>query len=132
MASPSSDDYKAYIDQIIEATRSGTMAWTQVNPTTFVWEIRGPQAGRLTLQRVARAATTPSPVATTRPVLGIVSSYVLQVTDLGTNENRLVISSEQDEILNKQFETLYGLIRSEIARKNLDFLKSLIPPKSGG
>jgi hypothetical protein len=130
MASANFADYKPYFEQMVEATRAGAMTWTEINPSTFVWDVRTPpHPGRLTLQRIDRQVRA---VENMRQVIKTVPSYVLVASDLATGQVVLQVNSEQDESLNQTLGGLYDLIQTQRSRSKLDFLKSLIPPKHEG
>lgn len=127
MSSPESSEFKAYVEQLIEATRTGSMKWVEVNPTTFVWDTGEPQRARLTLQRVERVERVMIAGRLTQQKR---ITYLLSATDLRTNQTRLSLSGADDPDLNTAFENLYKLVIADKAHRNLEFLKSLLPPKN--
>jgi hypothetical protein len=124
MPIPETDELKAYLDQLIEAARTGLMVWVEINPTTFVWDSKAP-VGRLSLQRVERNQPTLE-----KGVAGIKKSrsYLLQAFE-GLTVQRLSLSSSNNPELNSKLETLYEVVKTELTRRDLDFLKSLLPRK---
>lgn len=129
MSGPESKELQTYLEEIIAATRQGSIQWEAANPTTFVWDTGSLVKGaRLSLQLVNRVI---------RPV-GIggitgsprrIPSYILQAfqIDTGTRSLKVSINGSEDESTNKQLETLYEFIKTGVSRKGLDFLKDLIP-----
>ena len=126
MLNPKNVEYKAYFEQLIDATRSGSIIWEEVNPTTFVWESREPHPGKFTLQRLEQKQQIVENGIQTRKTTVV---YLLQASDLTSPRPRLSITGAQDEGLNTQLDALYELIKSQELRRNLDFLTSLLPPK---
>ena len=125
MGSPEGPEFQAYLDQLIESTRNGSMRWVEVNPTTFSWLVPSPRQARLLLQRVERNVPTAVPGGRTTVTKKI--SYVFQAFD--QNNPRISVDSFENAELTKKLEVLFELIRSAAIRADLDFLKSILPPK---
>jgi hypothetical protein len=123
-------ELKLYLDQLIEATKSGSIGWIAVNPTTFLWDTETPRA-RLTIQRLEHQEVQQSPGKMPRFVQ--VGYYILQAFELvgpvSMPKLRISIDSSLDADLNSQLELLYDTISTAMSRQSLDFLKSVIPPK---
>jgi len=125
MPSPESSQYKSYFDQLIEAVGNGSMVWEDANPTTFVWESK-PPAAKLSIQRLERTQA-----------IGVVKrivTYLFQAYEVrsGQQVQRVSLNGAEDPDLNGQLENLFGAIKSEISRKRLEFLKSILPPMKNG
>lgn len=131
MGVPDVKELLQHINELISATRKGSISWTPVNPTTYVWERRSRAiempGARMTLQRIERPARlTPG-----NPLLQAKNSYViLQVHELpflGPPDLKLSISGQNAVELNQQLQALFELIGSGISERGLDFFKNLIP-----
>jgi hypothetical protein len=129
MPGPESNELQTYLEEIIAATRQGSIQWESANPTTFVWDTGSAIKGaRLSLQLVNRII---------RPIgLGgapgsprRVPSYILQAFEMsnGVRNLKVSINGAEDESTNRKLETLYEFIKTGVSRKGLDFLKGLIP-----
>ncbi|MGC2118487.1 MAG: hypothetical protein WA644_05315 [Candidatus Acidiferrales bacterium] len=127
MPSPESAELRSYVEQLIEAVRAGTMSLTEVNLTTFVWETNAPQPTRLSLQRLERLERI---VVAGRPSQQKRTIFLLQVSDLKTNQIRVSFNGAEDPELNKLLEALYQVIREKKTRNDLEFLKSILPKKT--
>ncbi len=130
MANPESAEMLAYLSQLIDATRSGSIRWVRVNPTTFAWDTRTPTPARLVLQRlqrtvIQRMGATRSAGATLPP---IETYYVFQALDTGVGEQRTTLNGAENTELNPKLDELYRTIVSTNSRADLEFLKSLLPP----
>jgi len=133
MPEQESQELQSYLDGLISATREGSVQWTSVNPTTFIWQT---QNARLTLQRVEKA--TPIMVTGGRITQQRKVSYVFQAHELVKQQpsgaialqQRFSIEGSENEQLNHKLAELFDAIRSGIFRKGLDFLKQL-PIKHG-
>jgi hypothetical protein len=129
MPSPESDELSKYLDQLIEATRDGSMKWVEANPTTLVWDTRSPTPARLALQRFDQQL----PVNLEgRTALKKVTRHVLQVLDTSshTPTQRMMLSGTEDEELNDKLKSLFEAAKSAMVRQSFDFLKSIIPTKT--
>jgi len=130
MPDPESGEIKSYVEQLIAATLGGTMKWTQVNPTTYVWDTRVPQPARLSLQRLERQELRPS-LGQPIPSIQKVHSFVFQAFESqpgGTLIQRLGIASQENKELNQLLDKLFQTIDQLRTRQSLDFLKNIIPP----
>jgi len=117
-------EFLSYIEQLTVATRSGSVEWTRVNPTTFTWDTIKPTPARLSLQRVDRRDRV---VKAGRPMVITSKHYVFQAVDPEEGLQKLSISGADDPDVNQKLEALYDAISSGLSRKGLDFLKSLLP-----
>lgn len=128
----------AYLDELIAANSAGKISWAQANPTTYVWEV--PQRARVTLQQtmIQRQVAVPVPqpqrAVPNRPVVsgGVrivqTKAYVLQVMEMPTNAIRMNYQATADSPAGGKLGQLFDSIASTINKKNIDFLKSLVPP----
>src|SRR6267378_2068619 len=126
MPDPESGEIKSYVEQLIAATLGGTMKWTQVNPTTYVWDTRVPQPARLSLQRLERQELRPS-LGQPIPSIQKVHSFVFQAFESqpgGTLIQRLGIASQENKELNQLLDKLFQTIDQLRTRQSLDFLKN--------
>jgi hypothetical protein len=128
MPSLESSDLRAYVDQLAEATRNGSIKWRDANPTTFIYETGSVKPAGLMLQRLERAVATKTEDGRIVPIKKF--SYRFYANEGPVN--RLTIDSSGDAGVNQSLETLFELIKSEISRETLDFLKSILPAKSNG
>jgi hypothetical protein len=131
MPNPEGNELSAYIEQVIAATRAGTMSWMEVNPTTFVWDTREPRPARLSLQKVARTV----PIQSGRPGYGtrIDTTYLLQALEMNFNNPaaskvRLSMNGAEKPEMNDSLKTLYMLVEAAKIKDSVDFLRSIIPP----
>ena len=109
-----------YLDRLIQATRGGKIEWDRPNPTTFVWNTSAtPPPGAIVLQRVERRI-----VRQGQPVT--VTDYLLQVMDPSRPTPRVSMEGDKDEQVNAKLKELYEAITTAIARKGLDFFKTII------
>jgi hypothetical protein len=136
---PTETELLAYLDELIEASRAGKIPWGQGNPTTFVWDV--PNRARITLQQTSGVRGGPQaimrprrpgvvlPPVQQRPPTPAVpfTSYVFQVQELATNVMRIHTQNEDTTSVGKKLAELYQNITTNLSRKNLDFLKSLVP-----
>ncbi len=133
MANPEIAEIQEYIQRLILATRSGEMKWITANPTTYSWDtpMGAPQRARLTLQRVEVKEGGLAGLVSVGGVLvpKVSHSYVLQAFEfVGTGiMPRITVSGTEYPELKDQMESLFELITSEKKRKELDFLKSIVP-----
>ena len=126
MPSPESGEFRTYLDELIEATRAGSVEWKPVNPTTYVWEAPGATGARLSIQRIDRT----QPVTEDGHIkLRRVSSYLFQAFEMlgPAVKQRLSIESDEEPDLNPKFETLYEIAKTGLSRKGLDFLRKILP-----
>lgn len=123
-----SSDLRTYVDQLAEATRSSSIKWKDVNPTTFVYETGSAKPASLVLQRLERIVATKTKDGQIVPTKKY--SYRFYANEGGVN--RLSIDSSEDAEVNQSLETLFDLIKSEVSRETLDFLKSILPAKGNG
>jgi hypothetical protein len=114
-----------YIDNLIALTEKGSVQWKAVNPTTFIWDrIDARGGGRLSLQRLERNLRTAA---------GIVkrTSYILQASELSplgaSSQPRISIDSSDNPKTHAKLKSLFDLIAEGISRKDLEFLKNLLP-----
>jgi hypothetical protein len=127
MPNPELSQLQAYIDQLIEATRSGLVTWKAANPTTYYWNTQGPPKARLILQRSDRIKPKRDTDGTYRPAK--VPFYQLQafeITESSETLLRISVDSEE-ESLSSKLESLYEFIKTGISQQALDFLKEIIP-----
>lgn len=116
-----------YLDKLIASTQANQINWTKTNPTTYVWHI--PQKGnsRLIIQSVERGTGR---IVTNRigmPAEEMLKYCVFQAMDQA-NVELLTIDGSTDQTLNGKLRLLFQAIESCLARKGIDFLKSIIPP----
>lgn len=127
MPRPEDAEFIEYVDKLIESTRSGTIEWKAVNPSTIVWETDG---ARLSLQRLERAKGTHN--AAGRPIMVKIVSYIFQAFEVrGSAVKSLVekmsVESDENDAINKKLDALYEAAKTATARKGLDFLKGILP-----
>jgi hypothetical protein len=126
-SNPDAPELRAYIDELIERTREGNLDWKEANASTFYWE-RGVIA-RLNLQRTERTVLKfPS-----NPQGGNKreTNYILQAFEVAANQwsVRFVIDGTTDAGLNDSLGVLFEEVRALIYRRNMKFLKDLLPPR---
>ncbi len=119
-------ELNAYLEELIAATRAGSIVWARVNPSTFAWDTQSPVLAKVILQQVERRVPPTSPIAK------IEKQYVFQVFDMGQGQQRLSLNGADDPLVNQKLDYLFESISSELSRRDLDFLKSLLPPKPRG
>jgi hypothetical protein len=128
-------EFEQFLNQLAEATRSGTVKWNSVNPTTFVWETPN---GKLTLQRVVqrvnvqqvRAAIPGRPPQVVMVPQEKVNHIFQASQKTGAElEQVLSINSSEHPGLSEKLEALFQLVSQGVSEKALDFLKSLLPPR---
>jgi len=119
MANETTSEVLKYLDEMVQATRAGKMIWRRENPTTFVWATAN--RGKIVLQRTV--ANVPTQMG--RPPQRV-SRYVLLAMDLSDVE-QLQLQSTQGPDIDAKLRNLYVEIESSIARRGLDFLKSILP-----
>jgi hypothetical protein len=132
MATPESQEMQMRVDELIRATRKGSLQWKPVNPTTYLWEKMDPAqmatGARLTLQRVE--GNIVQAVGAAGRQIGVRQSfYILQVVELklGSQLQRLTISGSGDPQLNVKLQELFQLVSSGASQQGMEFLKSIIP-----
>ena len=127
MPNPEPNQWTAYIDSVIEATRLGKIVWRKANPTTFVW-VPPTNAAQLTLQRID------GPRQTIRSgVVQVETSpqYILQAYQIPPTPNtppRVTINSDDGLVPSEKLAALFNAAREVELKGSLDFLRSLIPP----
>lgn len=127
MPNPEMSELQAYVDQLIEATHSGSVTWKAANPTTYVWDTAGTPKGRLVLQRSERTHVQEDTKGHIRPVkVPFYQFQVLEITPRGS-ELRISIDSSEQQFMNSNLDNLYELIKTGVSRKGLAFLKDIIP-----
>jgi hypothetical protein len=113
------------IDELVVATREGRIQWGRANPTTYTWQPVSSPPVRTTLQRIE----TLKNVATPRGMQPQkVRSHVLQVEQpVGS----LVMTDTRvdSDPVGAKLSELYQAASDALARKGLDILHALIPPK---
>ena len=127
MPSAESSELTNYLDQLIKATREGSIVWKSANPTTYFWERGDAMRGaRLSLQRVDR--NSPVRVAG-RLTMQKTSSYIFQAHEIseGALFLKVSIESADDPEFDERLKTLFDLIKTGLSRKGLDFLKEILP-----
>jgi len=127
MPRPEDTEFIEYVDKLIESTRSGTVEWKAVNPSTIVWETG---AARLSLQRVERTKSARNPAG--KIVAVKVVSYIFQAFEVRggavkTLVEKMSVESDSDEAVNRKLDALYEAAKTAVARKGLDFLKGILP-----
>jgi hypothetical protein len=133
MPTPESQELQMRVDDLIGATRKGSLQWKAVNPTTYLWEKTDPAVvgagARMTLQRVeqniAQRAAPGRPPTVVRQ-----SFFILQVIEMKPGLGQLLrfaISGVDDHELNGKLQELFQLAASGFSQQGLEFLKSLIP-----
>jgi hypothetical protein len=125
MPSPEFTELLNYIEQLIVATRSGSMVWARANPTTLTWDTQTPTPAKLVLQRLDRRQVT---LQVGKPVEITKRIYVFQAFDMKTVQQKLSLSGAEDENVNQKLEALFESITSTLSQKDLEFLKSILPP----
>jgi hypothetical protein len=122
------NELQGYLDELIAATRKGSIQWVAANPTTFLWdtgaELRG---ARISLQRVDRTVPTTG-IGGIRGMRRM-AAYIFQAFEIeqGRLVLRVSVDSSEDESVGKKLETLFDFIKTGVSRKGLEFLKDLIP-----
>jgi hypothetical protein len=128
MPNPENQELMVYIDQLIEATRMGTMQWKGVNPTTYLWEKLEQRAGaRISLQRVERNVARRVSSGAIQTVSAV--NYIFQVFEVNGPQSiqRLSVDSADDPELTQKLNDLFVVIKSGVSRIGLDFLKDILP-----
>jgi hypothetical protein len=120
MASPEPTGVVEYLKTLTLATLDGKSVWQQVNPSTFVWEVK-PQGARVSLQRTSRVARLPD------GRVGKQQNYILQETDLRTNELKAILNTADQPSFREPLEALFTPVLAGMTRAGLEFLKSLKP-----
>jgi len=127
MASASNNEVLVYLNEIVEATRSGSIKWTEANPSTYVWNsLQPPTPARIVVQKVDRPELRP---ASPLPRYITVTTYVFQAVEVRTGATRFSLNGADDESANTKLEELYEAIKVSIKRSGLEFLKGVLPPK---
>ena len=112
------NEFLAYLTQLIEGTNKGSLNWTEANPTTYTWHSNAPgRGGKVAIQAVQR-----------RNQYGAKDWYfVFTVAEPTTGVQKLALDGGTDAEVNKKLQELFQAIASSITRKGLDFLKSILP-----
>ena len=106
------------IDNIIDATKNGTIDWITANPTTYVWTPTS--RSKVIVQRVQKTEWS---TEQGRPGVRTIKRYVFRAIE--DTIQKLLLNGADDEQINKKLETLYNAIAGSVTRKGLDFLKSI-------
>ena len=130
----SNPDLTAWLDRVIDTTKSGGIQWKTVNPTTYTWESRTPaSSGRVALQRIEQM----EPARQIQP--GVVRAaqkrtvYLMQVFDIskaplpGPQTAVISLNGGEDAEINAKLESLFSLASTIVPRESIDFLRSLLP-----
>lgn len=123
---PSNEKLIPYVQRSISATESGSLEWTQANPTTYVWSSRGMPRGSLKVQFVTKTAITTSPAG--RRSVSRANYYLLQAFD-GEGSLQFSVTGEEEPALNDVLKRLYDAAIKSVAERGLRFLDSILPPK---
>jgi hypothetical protein len=124
---PETDELLKYAADLAQATTEGKLAWQRANPTTFSWtksQPGRPPEGRITLQYVAGQERRP--LSNGGITLVNVKKYIFTAID-NANVQRFTIDSSQNPELHIMLHGLFHAIETSLARKGLDFLKSILP-----
>ena len=118
----------SYIDEIIEATNKDTIEWKRANPTTYIWSVIEPggsvhPTAKVIVQRVRKTSFIDE---LGRPKVTAVEHYIFQALDASA-VTKLSITGDDSRQINAKLGILYNAIADSMARKGLDFLKTILP-----
>jgi hypothetical protein len=129
MASP---ELLEWVQQVVAETEANKIKWKTQNPTTFIWDIAGPPAARVVLQRLQRNQVVP--VGGGRNTIRSASAYILsafqqppQPIQPPFQPTGVTMNGQEDDEVNAPLEKLYKVVTGAVVGENLDFLRSLLP-----
>lgn len=124
------EEIAAYVDDLLKATTTGAIKWTNVNPSTFVAVTSG-GAAQLLLQRVERPVVVDRKDAAGRVVrtTGKRATHSLNVSSQVRGMN-IVITGDDDKLIDEKLSTIYEHAAEKLVQEKLEFLRSTLPKGS--
>ena len=125
--------FLTYLEELQRATKTGSVIWRAVNPTTFVWDSPAVTNTRLSFQRIERVSEGSKTTPLTAPGAKQIEPkkrnvFVFQAFDLAQPAGPILSldSAEHPELV-QGFASLYELITASLSNKTLEFLRSMLP-----
>lgn len=110
-----------YLDQLLDATQSNLMEWTEANPSTYTWT-NNEKGARIILQNVGTL-----PNVNEKGQISMRRRYLLQVVDMAGKQQLVLQGATDNDGINAKLDSIFENIQASKTKSAIDFLGSIIP-----